>query len=107
MGAVPEWAPKRENHLLRSTSIVTGIEYAPGRVAWTTFDADATETLRLASRPDERGGRRGAPWRRREPPRRAEGFVVRPLAGGGVVVRVRHRSPGEVVVVDGAAHGSR
>ena len=105
MGAVPEWAPKRENHLLRSTSIVTGVEYAAGRVAWTTFDADATETLRLASRPAGVAVG-GAPLAARED-LDGDGFVVRPLAGGGVVLRVRHGSPGAVVVSMAMPVGSR
>ena len=96
MGAVPEWAPKRENHLLRSTSVVTAVDYGPRLVAWTTFDGDATETLRLTSRPASvtAGGR---PLSARDD-LRGEGFVVRPLTGGGVVLRVRHRSAGPVAV---------
>ena len=69
MGAVPEWAPKRENHVLRSTSVVTGVEYGSNRVAWTTFDPDATETLRLTFRPARflAGGRRDWKARRSTP----------------------------------------
>jgi hypothetical protein len=96
LGAVPEWAPKRENHLLRTTSVVTAVDYGPRLVAWTTFDGDATETLRLTSRPASvtAGGR---PLAARDD-LRGEGFVVRPLTGGGVVLRVRHRSAGPVAV---------
>jgi hypothetical protein len=96
MGAVPEWAPARESHLLRSTSVVTRVDYGSSRIGWTTFDDDATETLRLVAWPasvtlggarlDERDDLDG------------EGFVAEPLAEGGVVVRVRHTRPGEVVV---------
>jgi hypothetical protein len=96
MAAVPEWAPSHENHLLSTTSVVTRIDYAPERIAWRTFDADATETFRLTSRPakvtiggaalEERGDLDD------------EGFVTRPLGTGGVAVRVRHRSAGEMVV---------
>ena len=105
MGAVPEWAPKRENHLLRSTSVVTGVEYGARRVAWTTFDADATETLRLTSRPSSVAVG-GTPLAARGD-LASEGFVVRALAGGGIVLRVRHRSPGTVVVSMAPPAGSR
>jgi len=48
MGAQPEWAPRGENHILRSTSIVSRVNYGSGRVAYTTFDKAGTEVLRLA-----------------------------------------------------------
>jgi hypothetical protein len=100
MAAVPEWAPPGEAHLLRSTSVVTHVEYAPGAVSWTTFDDDATETLRLPARPKtvtvggsvlaERNDLNDA------------GYVVRPIAGGAVVL-VRHRVSGEVLLTTGPA----
>ena len=96
MGAVPEWAPARENHLLHSTSVVTRVDYSPGRVAWSTFDGDATETLRLTARPS-RVTAAGLRLSQRSALDR-QGFTVWPLASGGFLVRVRHRSSGEVVV---------
>jgi hypothetical protein len=97
MSAVPEWAPSHENHLVRSTSIVTQVDYAsPTRASWATFDAEAIETLRLASRPISvtAGGVSLA--------ERADladaGYVVRTLPSGDSVVRVRHRALGKVVV---------
>jgi hypothetical protein len=47
MGAIPEWAPAKGNHLLRSSSMVTSVSYLPGEVNYQTFDADATELLRV------------------------------------------------------------
>jgi hypothetical protein len=104
MGAVPEWAPPGEAHLLRSTSIVTHVDYAPGRVSWTTFDGDgATDTLRLPAAPEsvsldgvrleERTGDEG------------DGYDVRALPAGDVVLRVRHASPGPVVVTTNGGGG--
>jgi hypothetical protein len=51
MGSVPEWAPPKENHLLRSTSVVQKVSYAPHEVRYTTFDAEASEVLRLGFAP--------------------------------------------------------
>jgi hypothetical protein len=48
LGAVPEWAPPGEDHLLRSTSVVTKVDYAPGWVAYETFDDVGEEVLRLS-----------------------------------------------------------
>jgi hypothetical protein len=101
MGALPEWAPPAEAHVLRSTSIVTAVDYQPGRTEWSTFDCDAVDTLRLPAKPsdvsaagvdlDERADLDG------------EGYVVRPLPSGDVVVRVRHAARGPVVLVAAAA----
>jgi hypothetical protein len=97
MAAVPEWAPALENHILRSTSIVTQVAYEPSRVSWSTFDADSTETLGLSGMPydvrvedvalDER------------PDLDDQGYELRRLSSGGVLLTVRHRSPGSVTVV--------
>jgi hypothetical protein len=51
MGAFPEWAPADENHLLRSSSVVKSISYAPNAITYATFDNAATEVFRLASVP--------------------------------------------------------
>lgn len=47
LGAVPEWAPPGENHLLRSTSVVLEVAYSPKSVAYRTFDSASSEVLRL------------------------------------------------------------
>jgi hypothetical protein len=97
MGAVPAWAPPHELHLLRSTSVVSQIEYGPGRVTWTTFDADATETLRVPSRPSSVTAN-GQPLAERAD-LAAPGYTAAVLEAGDFVVRVRHQARGEVVVV--------
>ena len=48
MGAQPEWSPSGEDHLLRSTSVVREVGYAPQQISYTTFDDHATEVLRLS-----------------------------------------------------------
>lgn len=47
MGAMPILAPAGQNHVLRSTSIVQNVSYAPGDIRYTTFDAASTEVLRI------------------------------------------------------------
>ncbi|MGH7270403.1 MAG: hypothetical protein ACREJ3_08225, partial [Polyangiaceae bacterium] len=99
MAAVPDWAPAREDHLLSSTSVVRAIRYTPAQIAWTTFDADAVETLRLVDRPRSVAAS-GHNLAEMSPKRGliGEGFTIEDLAGGGVLLRVRHRTRGEVVV---------
>jgi hypothetical protein len=84
MGAVPEWAPPGEDHLLRSSSVVTEVSYGPGRVAYGTFDDGGLEVLRLSFRPTRvvAGGRELAP----RPGLIEPGFMFDPATG---VLRVR------------------
>ena len=96
VAAVPEWAPRREDHLLRSTSVVTHIDYGRARVAWRTFDDAATETLRLAFKPT-RVLAAGAPIGERER-LDADGYTEKAMRSGGFVVQVRHSGGGEVIV---------
>src|SRR5579864_4484202 len=51
MGAIPQFAPKGENHLLRSTSLVQKVKYEGHTIAYRTFDKAATEVLRLNFKP--------------------------------------------------------
>lgn len=99
MGAVPEWAPARENHIVHSTSVVTRVGYRPDRITWSTFDADSTETLRVASLPKKvLVGGVPLPSYDSDDSTASQWFRVRPLPSGGAILRVRHRSPGEIVV---------
>lgn len=51
MGSVPEWAPPGETHLLKSSSLVTTVNYANARVDYTVHDAKGSEELKLAFAP--------------------------------------------------------
>jgi hypothetical protein len=94
MGAIPEFAPVGENHLLHSSSVVQGVEYGERKIRYRTFDRSATEVLRLSFKPahitaggqtlSERGDLR-------EP-----GYTIRALEGGDYVVRIRHLDSNEI-----------
>ena len=43
----PSGRPAGEDHLLRSTSVVSEVAYAPGRVRYGTFDDAGEEVLRV------------------------------------------------------------
>lgn len=83
MAWLPELAPKRQNHVLGSTSVVRSVSYGRDRVAYTTFTPAATEVLRLRFRPLHVSG--GT-------------FTAEPAGGGDYVVRVRHESSRRIVV---------
>ncbi len=85
-----ELGARRENHLVRSTSIVTSIVYGRGRVDYQTFDAPApcVDALRLAYQPDEiLADGQQLPLREKLD---GNGFTLRPLPCGDWIVTVRH-----------------
>ncbi|HXH48412.1 MAG TPA: hypothetical protein VNM47_03490 [Terriglobia bacterium] len=96
MGAVPEWAPKHQNHLLRSSSVVKKVTYGAHRVEYKTFEAAADEVLRLNFRPGKvtAGGVTLTEQRSLD----KDGYVVQPLPGGDYILRVRHSLSAEVVI---------
>jgi hypothetical protein len=96
MGAVPEWSPPGESHLLRSSALVRQVTYAPGGVQYQTTSADATEVLRLTSAP--LGVQVGGVPIAQRGDLSSEGFTVQPLPGGDVVVRVHHVTSNSVTI---------
>jgi hypothetical protein len=94
MGAIPEFAPARADHLLRSSSVVQKVHYAQRHVSYRTFDPAAIEVLRLSFKPSQvHAG--GAALREKTDTREA-GYAVEALPGGDWIVRVRHVSSGEI-----------
>ena len=96
MGAIPELAPIRENHLLRSSSVVTHVSYTGNAIGYKTFDAEAHEVLRLTSSP-ARVTADGKQLSQSDDPAK-DGFTARPLAGGDWIVQIRHHASREVNV---------
>jgi hypothetical protein len=94
MGAVPEFAPAGESHLLRSSSVVQKVKYSAKRIEYQTFDPDATEVLRLNFKPS-RVMAGGTALHQRSDTRDA-GFTLQPIPGGDWIVRVRHVISGEM-----------
>jgi hypothetical protein len=93
MAALPELAPKRQTHLLGSSSVVQSVAYTRGSVAYRTFDTGSTEVLRLRFRPGRVTA--GATLSERAD-LTEEGYVVQPLGGGDYAVRIRHDRSGRV-----------
>ncbi len=94
MGAVPEFAPAGQNHLLRSSSVVQKVSYGDRRVEYRTFGATATEVLRLNFKPSRISAAGAALSEHND--LKSEGFTLQPLSSGDWVVRVRHVNSGEV-----------
>ena len=49
MASAPELAPNDQNHLLRSSSVIQHIQYAPDRITYRKFDAQSVERLKLGA----------------------------------------------------------
>lgn len=96
LGAVPEWAPSGQNHIVRSTSVIRSVTYAPDgqSVAYTTFDPGSTETLRLAFTPAAVAA--GGTLLPQRADLDAPGWVFNPTNG---VLRLRHDTGTNVLVV--------
>jgi hypothetical protein len=93
IGAVPEWAPAGQNRLLRSSSVVTEVRYAPDAVTYKTFDKAATEVLRLTFVPKTVAARGEKPAKRDD--LEQPGWVFDPALK---VLRIRHANSTAVTV---------
>jgi hypothetical protein len=49
MAAAPELAPDNQNHLLRTSSVVSSIKYGPKQIQYTKFDKASTELFKLSA----------------------------------------------------------
>jgi len=97
LGAIPEFAPIGQNHILRSSSVVQKVKYGARSVEYVTFDDSGTAVLRLNFKP-VRVLAGTKPLHERSSLQES-GYTVRALAGGNFVVRVRHAESKEVAVL--------
>jgi hypothetical protein len=94
LGAIPEWAPAGEDHLLRSTSVVQKISYNQDKIEYKTFDDAATEVLRITAKPKSVAVNGKTISEAKD--LQNDGWVWQPLDKGGVL-RINHNG-GEVVI---------
>ncbi len=85
--------PSRENHIMRSTGVVTSVEYDDGLVSYHTHEAPrkTVDVLRLAFRPAEviAAGSPPTTLALRHDDKK-NGYQVRGLPGGDFIVTIRH-----------------
>jgi hypothetical protein len=96
MGALPELAPMKQDHLLRSSTVVQHVQYGDHSVSYRTFDKDAMEVLRLSYKPARATA--GSQTLSERHDLVGEGYTVESLPGGDYIVRVRHVGSSEVEV---------
>ena len=98
MASVPEWAPADEDHLLGSTSVVRSIRYGKQEISYVTFDRRSREVLRLRREPVAVRAGKIALTRLTGPDSSRQGYSVKPVAQGGVVLRIAHRRSGAITI---------
>jgi hypothetical protein len=99
MAWLPEWlGANRENHVMRSTSVVTSVIYGKSRITYSTFDApaDTIEVLRLAFVPASVSVNGKTLRLRRD--LRGNGYIVKRLANGDCIVSIRHDGATRILV---------
>jgi hypothetical protein len=96
MGALAEFAPVGQNHLLHSSSVIRHVQYEQDAVKYQTFDSNATELLRLTFKPGTVLAA-GEPLELQET-LKDDAYTVRPLSTGDYEVSIRHVRSVQVVV---------
>jgi len=97
------WQPEvlgaaRENHIMRSSSVVRAVRYGKGRITYCTFDAPApcADVLRLAFVPTAvSADGKSLPLRQ---DLSQNGFTVRPLSNGDYILTIRHDACRDLMV---------
>ncbi len=90
--------PNRENHLMRSSSVVKRVVYGKDRVSYSVFDAPASsiDVLRLSYNPKSIVANSNALVPRAD--LSANGYTVRELKGGDYIVGIRRDGSTEIVI---------
>ncbi len=96
LGAVPEFAPLGQSHLLRSSSIVKAVKYGGRLVEYTTFDDSGVEVFRLNFKPT--GITAGKVSLRQRNDLGEDGYTIKELAGGDYEVRVRRSGATQIAL---------
>lgn len=100
MASIPEWAPRDESHLLRSSSIVRSIHYGQNKLDYETFDKAARDVLRLRNTPTSiLAGKKKLP-RVDNLEKCSQGYTLEEIPGGGCVVRIKRTSSSAVAISD-------
>jgi hypothetical protein len=89
-------APFWFSDILRSSSVVQKVNYAPNRVSYTTFDKESTEVLRLNFKP-ARITAGGLAFEVHKDTAQA-GYTVEQTGHGDFIVRIRHENSPQVVI---------
>ncbi|MGA2914703.1 MAG: malectin domain-containing carbohydrate-binding protein [Sedimentisphaerales bacterium] len=90
--------PKRENHIMRSTSVVNSVVYEKNKITYSTFDAplETANLLRLSFEPTiiTADGQKIPKLSKL----RQNGWQIKPLPDGDFIVNIRHDGKKNIIV---------
>ncbi|MBN1346589.1 MAG: hypothetical protein JXQ73_28120 [Phycisphaerae bacterium] len=97
------WLPdvlgaNRENHVMRSSAVIRSVVYGKGKIAYATFDAprNTVDVVRVAFAPATiKADGKPLPLRA---DLNANGYTVRDLPGGDVILTIRHDGSRNIVI---------
>lgn len=99
MAWLPEiFGPARENHIMRSSSVIKNVNYGIGEISYETFDAPkgVYEVLRLSFQPREVLAEGQLLPKRND--LNSKGYTVKALSCGDFIVQIRHDGKRKVVI---------
>jgi hypothetical protein len=96
MAAMPALAPSHKNKLLKSSSVIRHVAYAPGNIDYETFDPASVEIVRLTGKPLRIIAAGEALPEADEPG--TDNWTWTPLDKGGVL-RIQHENANEITIL--------
>jgi hypothetical protein len=105
MAALPDLASDQEDHLLRSSSVVSSINYGPGEIRYTTYDSGSTEVLRVTFAPSSvtAGGVALARLGTVSDLAAQQGYTFQAAGDASGVLRIRHDDSSSIVISSASA----
>lgn len=96
LSAIPEWAPKSEDHILYSSTVLKNISYSKKKVQYTALQKEGAEYLRLSFKPYSvavNGVKLYANFSIKK-----EGYYLIDLGSGDYAVKIVRLKKGKVVI---------
>ena len=98
LAAIPEWAPANENHLLKSSSVITKIAYSNNEVQYSTFHNNSQEVLRLNFNPKKVFVNNVELTKSKMLTK--NGFVWQPIGKLGGILKINHENGTNILITN-------
>ena len=92
------FGPKRENHIIRSTSVVNNVVYEKNKIQYSTFNAPekTVDVLRLTCEPTQITA--DGKTLKKLSALNQNGFQIKPLPDGDCIIKIRHDRAKNIIV---------